>query len=331
MIKKRVLMLDKVSEKMEVLCRKYLSKDAEIFFCNNDISRENHLTSSEVLVTFTNGVSASWIRKAEKCVFIQKLGAGVNNIDIEEASQKKIMVANTTGLNATSVAEHSVMLMVSSLKHLVTAHNNIVNDDRWLKTDLRDQSYELSYKKVGLIGFGNIGKEVRRLLKGYECKVFYFDAIRLSEEMENKLDITYMELEQLIQESDVVSLHVPLTNDTHHLINEERLRRMKKTAVIVNTCRGGVIDETALYEVLKSGHLTGAGLDVFETEPITKRNKLANLPNVIMTPHIGGGTNEAMEAVLKSAFENINSILTTGKVANINSVVNLKEMQSYLA
>jgi phosphoglycerate dehydrogenase-like enzyme len=322
--------MDKISERMESLCRGYLGELSELVFCKDDSDREKHISSANVLVTFTEGVSRKWLEKAESCVLIQKLGAGVNNIDIEGATNRNIQVSNTVGLNATSVAEHSVLLMAATLKHLVTAHNKIVQEGIWLKTGLRDRSYELSYKKVGLVGFGNIGRQVKRILSGYGCEVFYYDIYRLPPEEEKALGVKYMEIDSLIEEADIVSLHVPLNKHTYHLLNEDRLRRMKKTAVLINTCRGGVVDEKALYEVLSSGHLTGAGLDVFESEPITNEHLLASLPNVILTPHIGGGTKEAMEAVIQKACENINSVLHDGTVTNEDSVVNRKELNKSL-
>jgi phosphoglycerate dehydrogenase-like enzyme len=328
--KRKVLIMDKISERMESLCRGYLGEQSELVFCKDDSDREKHISSANVLVTFTEGVSREWLEKAESCVLIQKLGAGVNNIDIEGATNRNIQVSNTVGLNATSVAEHSVLLMAATLKHLVTAHNKIVQEGIWLKTGLRDRSYELSYKKVGLVGFGNIGRQVKRILSGYGCEVFYYDIYRLPPEEEKALGVKYMEIDQLIEEADIVSLHVPLNKHTYHLLNEDRLRRMKKTAVLINTCRGGVVDEKALYEVLSSGHLTGAGLDVFESEPITNEHLLASLPNVILTPHIGGGTKEAMEAVIQKACENINSVLHDGIVTNEDSVVNRKELNKSL-
>lgn len=320
--KKKVLILDRISEKMEKLCLDHAYPGTQIIFCRDDNDREEHIANSEILVTFTRGVPKGWISKAKRCILIQKLGAGTNNIDIEEASSRNIPVANTKGLNATSVAEHTVTLMTATLKHIVHAHNGIVLEDKWLKTELRDQSYQISYKKIGLVGFGNIGRQVNKILKGYECEVYYYDVYRLSKTEERKLGITYIELEDLIQKSNIISLHVPLNEQTHHLLNEKRLNKMKKNAVLINTCRGGVIDEKALYKVLKSGHLLGAGLDVFESEPITNENKLTKLPNVVLTPHIGGGTNEAMEAVIREAFCNINRVLSGGKADNERSLIN---------
>lgn len=323
---KKVLIMDPVSKKMEEFSRLYLEDEIEVIFCKNDEDRKKYIQMADVLVTFTKGISAEWIKQAHNCKFIQKLGAGVNNIDIEEASKRNIPVANTVGLNATSVAEHTVMLMLSVFKHVVTAHTAITNESRWLKTELRDNSYQLSYKKVGLIGFGNIGSEVSKLLNGFQCEVSYYDVRRISEEQEKENGIKFKELDEIIKDSDVISLHVPLNNKTKHLLNEKRLSQMKSTAILVNTCRGGIIDENALYQVLKAEKLVGAGLDVFEQEPIDKYHQLATLSNVIMTPHIAGGTNEAMKAVAFQAYTNINEFLKNEELHHKKSIVNINEI-----
>lgn len=325
--RRKVLCMDKLSEKMKRLSRQYLADNIEIVFCDQLADCEKNIATSDVLVTFTQGISKEWIEKAAQCIFIQKLGAGVNNIDISAASKRNIPVANTQGLNARAVAEHTIMLMLAVYKHLVAAHNQIVHEGKWLKTELRDYSYQLSYKKVGLIGFGNIGREVLKVLKGFQCEVSYYDLFRLSTEEEERLNVKYVDLDSLIRDSDILSLHVPLNEKTYHLLNEARLKMMKKTAVLINTCRGGVIDEEALFEVLQSGHLLGAGLDVFEKEPISRDHKLTKWPNVILTPHIGGGTNEAMESVLQKAFENINHMLVEGKLPNEKDIVNMKDLK----
>ncbi len=311
---------------MQELIQSYLGNNHQIFFCQTKSDYKKFISSAQVLITFTYGIPKEVLAEAKECIFIQKLGAGVNNIDIEGASKRNIPVANTPGLNATSVAEHTVSLITATYKHIVTAHNEIVQHGKWLKTELRDDSYELFYKKVGLVGFGNIGRIVRRILKGYECDVYYYDVFRLSSDEEKKLGIKYVNLDQLLEIVDVVSLHVPLSDHTYHLMDRNRLLKMKETAVLINTCRGGVIDENALYEVVKSGHLTGVGLDVLESEPISKENKLVELPNVIITPHIGGGTVEAMEAVVKQACENINAVLDSGVVMQEHTVVNAMDL-----
>ncbi|MGA2991635.1 MAG: 2-hydroxyacid dehydrogenase [Candidatus Korobacteraceae bacterium] len=325
--KKKVLVVDRISEKTKLLSRRYITSEAEIFFSDdNNAQRDLHVPTADVLITHTKGVSKEMLAKAERCVFIQKYGAGVNNIAIAEASQRGIPVGYAVGQNARSVAEYAVMLMLAVYKHLTTAHGKLVNEGLWLKAVLRDTCYELSGKKVGIIGLGNIGRQVARLLRGFECKVAYNDLYHMPEQEQN-LGVTFMALDTLIRESDVVTLHVPLTELTNHMINKERLLAMKPTAVLINTSRGAVVDEKALVEVLQSGHLLGAGLDVYEAEPIDQNHPLAKIERVILSPHTAGGTNESMEAVVRESSRNINSMLTEGRVVDEKSIVNWQELK----
>ena len=173
---------------------------------------------------------------------------------------------------------------------------------------------------------GNIGRIVAKLLSGFECEVAYYDVNRLPGADEKALGVTYMDVDALVERSDVITIHAPLTEQTRYLINERRLNMMKRTAVVINTSRGGLVDETALLKALQAGHLLGAGLDVFEKEPVDQQHPLGKLENVILTPHTAGGTNEAMEAVVQEAFLNINSMLQNRTLANEKNIVNLKDL-----
>ena len=218
------------------------------------------------------------------------------------------------------------MLMLAVCKHITTAHGKLVGEGLWLKAVLRDTCYELSHKKVGIIGLGNIGRQVVALLQGFQCEISYYDVFRLPVEQEEKLGVRFAALDKLLSESDVITLHAPLTDRTLHLMNEERLRTMKPTAILINTSRGSLVDEKALIRVLESGHLLGVGIDVYETEPIDQHHPLAKIERVVLSPHNGGGTNEAIEAVVRDACQNINSILIEGRLANEKAIVNMKEL-----
>ncbi|MHC1761795.1 MAG: 2-hydroxyacid dehydrogenase [Negativicutes bacterium] len=324
--RKKVLITDNISEKTKIWSRKYITQDADVIFYESDAQRDQYLGTADVLVTSTKPISPEMLAKAEKCIYIQKYGAGVNNIAIPEATERGIPVGNVSGSNALSVAEHAVTLMLGIYKNITTAHNKLAREGKWLKTVLRDRSYELSHKKIGIVGFGNIGRLVAKLLKGFECEILYYDAYRLPAEQEHALVAKYMELDDLVEMADIITLHTPLTAQTHYLINEARLKAMKPNAVLINTARGGLVDEKALVEVLKSGHLLGAGIDCFEVEPIDQNHPLTKFDNVIVTPHNGGGTNEAVEAVVRDSSENINAMLWSGKVANEQRIVNWKDL-----
>ena len=176
-------------------------------------------------------------------------------------------VANNGGANSVAVAEHTIMLILAALKKLAWQHNNVVAG-KWRVGDFAEtRLYELAGKRVGIVGLGNIGKRVVRRLAGFDCQVVYNDIIRLAEHEEDALGVKYVLLDELLKTSDVVSLHVPLTDKTKDMISERELGLMKPTAVLVNTCRGPVVDEMALHKALITKRIAGAGLDVMVDEP----------------------------------------------------------------
>ena len=328
MNKNIVLIVDGISPKTKAFSRHFISSEAEVIFADADPAIiDQYLEKAKVLVTSTKGISPEMLSKARNCVYIQKYGAGVNNIDIAQANDRNIPVGNVPATNSRSVAEYTLTLLLAVFKQIITAHNELAMNGKWLKTVLRDNNHELTGKTVGLIGLGNIGKHLRKLLVGFDCRVLYYDALRLSPEQERELDVEFMEIDGLLAASDVVSLHCPLTEETRHLIDEHKIAKMKSGAVLLNCARGGVVDEAALYEALKSGKLLGAGIDTFEKEPIDKTHPFCSLPNVVLSPHNGGGTVEAVEAVVRGASENINSMLQNGTIVRQDYIVNLSRIK----
>lgn len=318
-----VLVVDGISPKTKVFSQQYISGDAQIVFSDGDpqiISQ--YIAKAKVLVTSTRGVPPQMLAQAPNCIYIQKYGAGINNIDIERATARGIPVGNVPATNSRSVAECALMLILAVYKQTVRGHNGLVKEGKWLKTVLRDDSHELTGKTIGIIGFGNIGKHLRRLLSGFQCRVIYYDAFRLSGEEEQQLDVTFMPLDALLREADVVTLHCPLTDETRHMINAQKLALMKSGAVLVNCARGGVVNETALYDALAAHQLLGAGIDTYEKEPIDQSHPFCSLPNVVLSPHNGGGTVEAIEAVVMGAAANINSMLRDNTIAVHKNIVN---------
>jgi len=329
--KKKILFMGKVSANQKAFTLKYLPADAEIIFYEQEGDREKHIATADILVAYNVNLTKDWIEKADKCRLTQRLGVGVNAVDIPAASRRGIPIAITAGKNARSVAEHAVMLMLAVYKNVTMAHINLVQQGKWLKNILRDRSYELSHKEVGIVGLGNIGREVAQLLQSFACELSYYDVVRAPAEVEKALNLRYSDLDSLLQQSDVVTIHAPATPETIHLINEKRLRSMKPNAILINCSRGELIDEVALVKVLQSGQLLGAGLDVFETEPMPADHPLTKLENVVLTPHTAGGTVEAVEAVIQDACENINCMLKDGTVANEKSIVNWNDVKGKVA
>jgi D-3-phosphoglycerate dehydrogenase len=245
------------------------------------------------------------IEKAKNCKIIARVGVGLDNIDVDAAKAKNIRVLNAVEGAMNAVAEQVLGLMLSLAREIPRADREIRNG-KWLKKEL--MGTELKGKYLGIVGLGNIGKRLGRLARALNMNIIGFDVIPIDEEFSKEVGLMKTDLDTLLQSSDYVSLHVPLLDSTYHLINEKKLSFMKKTAFIINTSRGGVVDEEALYDALKNGNLGGAALDVFEKEPATG-NKLATLPNVILTPHIGAQTKESQSLAANVIAEKIIQVL----------------------
>mgnify|MGYP000471673883 FL=1 len=245
------------------------------------------------------------IEKADNCQIIARVGVGLDNIDEDAAKVKNIRVINAVEGAITAVAELVVGLMLSMAREIPRADREIRNGN-WIKKEMMGS--ELKGKYLGIIGLGNIGKRLGRLARALNMNIIGYDIVPINEEFSKEVGLMKADLDTLLASSDYVSLHVPLLDSTKHMINAEKLRLMKKTAHIVNTSRGGVIDEEALYNALKDGNLESAALDVFEIEPATG-NKLTNLPNFIATPHIGAQTKEAQSLAAIVIAEKIIQLL----------------------
>ena len=250
-------------------------------------------------------VSGQVIEAAPRLKLIQKYGIGVDKIDLAAAARRGIPVGIAAGVSAVAVAETAITLMLAVYRRLCLAHNSL-RAGQWLKWELRTGCYELWQKTVGLLGAGHIGRAVaKRLSHGFECRVLYYDVSRLPQETEAALGMTYAPLDELLRQSDIVSLHLPLLPETRGLMDAKRFALMKPTAVLINTARGGVVDEPALIEALRNGTIAAAGLDVFAKEPPDRDNPLLQMENVVATPHNGGGTVDTMIRIFGHAFDNI--------------------------
>jgi len=258
-----------------------------------------------IIVRSRTKLTKELIEKADNCKIIARVGVGLDNIDEDTAKAKNIRVINAVEGAMTAVAELVLGLMFALARQIPRGDNGIRNGE-WLKKELKGT--ELKGKYLGLIGCGNIGKRLGRLAKGLNMNIIGYDVIPIDPEFTKEVGLMKTDLDTLLQSSDYVSIHVPLLDSTYHLIDSKKLSIMKKTAKIINTSRGGVIDEDALYDALKNENLGGAALDVFEKEPATG-NKLATLPNVILTPHIGAQTKEAQSLAANVIAEKIIQIL----------------------
>jgi glyoxylate reductase len=241
---------------------------------------------------------------------------GIDNIDLASAQKRNLMVSNTPGVLTESVAELTIGLIFAVAKRIVEA-DEFIRQGKFIGwAPMLFLGSDLKEKTLGIIGLGRIGCEVaRRMHDGFDMKIVYYDVNR-DEELEKKYYLEYVDLETLLKTSDIVSVHVPLMPTTRHLIGAKELAMMKSTAYLINTSRGPVIDETALLEALKNKIIRGAGLDVFEKEPILTPG-LADLDNIVLTPHIASGTWETRSKMSEIAAENIIAVLENKTPANL--------------
>ena len=258
-----------------------------------------------VVVRGRTKLSRELIEKADKCKIIARVGVGLDNIDQEAAKEKNVRVINAVEGATTAVAELVIGLMLSMAREIPRADREIRNGN-WIKKELAGS--ELKGKYLGIIGLGNIGKRLGRLTRALNMNIIGYDVVPIDEEFSKEVGLLKADLDTLLSSADYVSLHVPLLDSTHHMINAEKLKLMKNTARIINTSRGGVIDEEALYNSLKEGNIAGAALDVFEVEPATG-NKLTTLPNFVATPHMGAQTKEAQLLAANIIAEKIIQVL----------------------
>ena len=279
------------------------------------ITYETEITTEQILEKIENyeiiivrsrtKITKDMIEKANKCQIIARVGVGLDNIDQAGAKEKNIRVINAVEGAMNAVAELVIGLMLSLAREIPRADREVRNGN-WIKKEL--MGTELRGKYLGIVGLGNIGKRLGRLARALNMNIIGYDVVPIDEEFSSEVGLMKADLGTLLASSDYVSLHVPLLDSTKHLINAEKMSTMKNTSRIINTSRGGVIDEDALYEFLKDGKLGGAALDVFEVEPATS-NKLASLPNFISTPHMGAQTKEAQSLAANVIAEKIIQIL----------------------
>jgi D-3-phosphoglycerate dehydrogenase len=258
-----------------------------------------------VIVRSRTKLTKELIEKADKCKIIARVGVGLDNIDQETAKTKDIRVINAVEGAMNAVAELVLGLMLSLARQTARGDREI-RKGNWLKKELKGT--ELRGKYLGIIGLGNIGKRLGRLAHALNMNIIGYDVVPIDEEFAKEVGLMKADLNTLLQSSDYISIHVPLLDSTYHLLDAQKMSTMKNTAKIINTSRGGVVDEVALYDAIKNGTLGGAALDVFEEEPATG-NKLAELDNVILTPHIGAQTKEAQSLAANVIAEKIIQIL----------------------
>ncbi|MCV7107016.1 2-hydroxyacid dehydrogenase [Mycolicibacterium chitae] len=266
---------------------------------DDDEAFYRELPEAEVLWHVLRPVSGADLEKAPKLKLIHKLGTGVNTIDVEAAAKRGIVVANIPGANAASVAECTVMLMLAALRRLPELDKATRAGTGWPNDpSLGDRVRDLGSCTVGLVGFGSIGKRVEQIVRSMGTQVLHTSTKR------DEHSVSWMPLDDLLAKSDIVSIHAPLTDATAGLINAEKLAKMKPGAILINTARGGIVDQEALVSALQSGQLAAAGLDVYAEEPVPADNPLLGLDNVLLMPHVSWYTADTLDRYLDAAVQN---------------------------
>lgn len=266
-----------------------------------------------LLCLLTDNIDAEVMNKAKNLKIIANYAVGYNNIDVNEATKRKIPVTNTPGVLTETTADLAFALLMSIARR-------IVESDKYLRegkfkgwSPMLFLGSDVYGKTLGIIGFGRIGQAVAKRALGFDMKVLYYDTLHAPVEVEQKYNATFKPLDELLKESDYISIHVPLVKETYHLISDREFSLMKPTAYLINTSRGPVVDEKALVRALKEKKIAGAALDVFENEPEVEP-ELIDMPNTVLVPHIGSATVETRTKMALMAAENIIAVLVYNKI-----------------
>jgi phosphoglycerate dehydrogenase-like enzyme len=268
--------------------------------------------AAEVIIPWRYGVTPE-LAESPRLKLVQALSAGTDYLPKKVLHEHGVMVAGNYGANSVAVAEITIMLMVGANRDVQEQVRNLHSGkyhgdffDTW------EQFHEITGKRVGIIGLGRIGSKVAKRLQGWDCEVIYHDKLEIDPELEKEARAKPVSLDELLSTSDIVCVHVPLTENSRGMIGDDEFVKMKESSIYVSTCRGPVTDEAALIRALENGAIAGAGLDVTEMEPIDEDNPLLQMRNVFMTPHLAGLSIEAREKALDNAAHNI-TLLYQGK------------------
>ncbi len=269
-----------------------------------------------VISQLTDKFTPEVIARLEGVRIISNVAVGYDNVNVPAATEAGILVSNTPDVLTDTTADMAFTLMLAAARRLIEGYQ-FIQSGRWKKWSIDLLvGQDVHHRTLGIVGLGRIGQAVARRGKGFAMRVLYADARRAPEAVEKELGATHVPLEELLAESDFVSLHVPLSEETRHLIGTEELKKMKRTAILVNTARGPVVDEAALAAALKDGVIAGAGIDVFEREPEV-HPELLTLPQAVLAPHLGSASNETRLRMSMMAVENALAALRGERPPNL--------------
>ena len=291
-----------VSKEVCQIIRSQLPHGWEVALPGMNGEFQTGLASCDFILVADQAILAEHIAAAPRLRMIQHQGVGYERIDLNACRSRGIPVAITPEGTSIGVAEHTLLLILAVYKNLIKA-SAALHAGSWLQWELRSTSFDLQGKCLGLVGMGRIGRAVAQRAAAFGAQILYFDPLVL--DLKGLAVTRVTSLAVLLAQSDIVSLHLPLTSENRHFINAGTLQMMKSSAILVNTARGGLVDESALVEALASGRIAAAALDVLEQEPPAPDNPLLHLENVLITPHIASGSRDALIAKMQSAFANM--------------------------
>lgn len=311
-----VAVLDAMPEASRAVISEIFGVDFDVAFVADNTAEAKRATAvgATVLLTMWGAVDAATIEAARGAKLIQKLGVGTDKIDVAAAEAAGITVLKAAGINADAVAELTLLLTLAvgrSLPNAMAAARAGV----LAKEDLRAESYQLLGKTVGLLGLGHIGQAVARRFAGFGVELVYHDVRRAPEDVERDCGIRYVDKDELVAVSDVISLHLPSTPSTDRIVDDAFLKAARPGLILINTARGSLVDEQALADAITEGRVLGAGLDVTADEPINPESPLLGLARVVLTPHVGGAVANNFPRVITRAHDNARAVLDGGDIA----------------
>ena len=301
-------LIPRLNADVQAICRSQLPSGLELTVADPSDGDDRFLAdiaSVNFVIGFPRNLPARFWHEAGHLKLVQSLSVGTDDVDLSAAKQAGVPVAVNGGANAISVAEHTILLILALYRKVITTVNR-VNSGVWGDSRLgTERYYEIFGKTVGLLGLGNIGRKVAGRLAPFGPNLIYYDPFRLDSDRERQLNAEYVAFEEVLERADIVSLHLPLTEETHHLIGARELALMKDTAILINTARGPLVDEEALVSSLEAGEIAGAGLDVLSQEPAPADHPLLGRNDVVVTPHIAGPTWDSWPRRFANGFANI--------------------------
>ena len=313
----RILLIPKIEGELLEICRSLVPADHTLILGDpreggtalaEKVKEADAIVWAATAVGLKGGIPPEvWDAARGQIKFIHTLSAGYDEIDLDRAREVGVPVCTNGGANAISVAEHTVMAMLAAYRRLPDLID-MTRAGRWRPLPKDTRYYELAGKTVGIVGMGNIGREVAKRLAGWSATIIYYDVFRRSPAEEADLGLTFVPLDDVFRRADVITLHTPLMAETRHLVNAERLALVKPTTILVNAARGGLVDENALLAALNEGKLLGAALDTLGQEPPPPDHPLLHHPKVIVTPHVAGPTWDSWPRRFANAFANVSRV-----------------------